>query len=92
MARDTARRDGRDVRGTGERFDPGRLRGRARPAPDPVIPFGKHRGQRCSWIPARYLDWLIGQDWLRPGLRARIEAHLQTRADWKRIPTCEEED
>jgi len=60
-------------------------------APDPVIPFGRWRGRRCSQIPATYLDWLIGQDWLRPGLRLRIEAHLATRADWKRIPTHDED-
>ena len=51
--------------------------------PDPVMPFGQYRGQRCSRIDdVKYLDWLIGQDWLGEILRQQIEEHLGGRADW----------
>lgn len=53
--------------------------------PDPVIPFGKHEGKYASDIDVRYLDWLIGQDWLKSELKEQILSHLQTRAEWKRI-------
>lgn len=55
------------------------------PMPDPVIPFGKFKGQPCSEIPVNYLDWLIGQDWLSKGLARDICEHLTTRADWKNM-------
>ena len=53
--------------------------------PDPVIPFGKHKGNYASSIDVEYLDWLIGQDWLKPQLENEILAHLKTRAEWKRL-------
>jgi uncharacterized protein (DUF3820 family) len=49
---------------------------------DPVIPFGKHKGKYASDIDVKYLDWLIGEDWLRPELKQQIEAHLRTRPEW----------
>lgn len=52
---------------------------------DPVMPFGKHKGSNASDIPVEYLDWLIGQEWLRPAFKAQLEAHLATRPDWKRM-------
>lgn len=52
---------------------------------DPIIPFGKHKGLHCSDIDVSYLDWLIGQDWLRPELKEQIEAHLETRPEWDRM-------
>ena len=52
---------------------------------DPIIPFGKHKGELCSDIPVDYLDWLIGQDWLKPQLKAEIEAHLESRTEWRRM-------
>jgi hypothetical protein len=33
----------------------------------------------------KYLDWLIGQDWVRPELEKEILAHLKTRDEWKRM-------
>ena len=54
-------------------------------APDPVIPFGKHKGNCASDCPVEYLDWLIGQDWLFADLKENILAHLETRAEWKRM-------
>jgi len=53
--------------------------------PDPVIPFSTHRGKYARQCPVGYLDWLIGQDWLRPQLKCEIEAHLETRAEWHRL-------
>ena len=53
--------------------------------PDPIMPFGKHKGKCASDCPVEYLDWLIGQDWLGPELKADIEAHLETRAEWHRL-------
>ena len=50
---------------------------------DPVIPFGKHSGKCASQIEVEYLDWLIGQDWLHDNLRDEIEAHLQSRQEWR---------
>ena len=28
------------------------------------IPFGKHQGTKLDQLPASYLDWLVGQDWI----------------------------
>ena len=53
--------------------------------PDPIIPFGKHRGKYASQVAVECLDWLIGQDWLKPELEKEIYAHLQTRSEWKRM-------
>lgn len=30
---------------------------------DPM-PFGKYKGEDMSEVPAKYLDWLHGQDWI----------------------------
>ena len=54
-------------------------------APDPVLPFGKHRGKYAHQVDVEYLDWLIGQDWLGAKLKDDIEAHLRTRAEWRRM-------
>ena len=54
-------------------------------ARDPIIPFGKHRGKYASDIPAEYLDWLIGQEWLKPELEQEIFQHLRARAAWHRL-------
>ena len=53
--------------------------------PDPIIPFGKHKGNYASDIDVKYLDWLIGQEWLNPKLENEILAHLKTRDEWKRM-------
>ncbi len=57
----------------------------AEPTPDPVLPFGKHNGKYASQCPVDYLDWLIGRDWLKQPLKGQIEAHLETRAEWRRM-------
>ena len=28
------------------------------------MPFGKYKGQEIGSVPASYLDWLAGQDWI----------------------------
>jgi uncharacterized protein (DUF3820 family) len=56
---------------------------------DPILPFGKFRGLPASECPVKYLDWLIGQAFMKEQrnkeLLAQIEAHLQSRADWRRM-------
>ena len=52
---------------------------------DPIIPFGKHKGKYASQVDVQYLDWLIGQDWLKPEFEAEILAHLKTREEWQRM-------
>jgi len=29
------------------------------------MPFGKHKGVDMDQVPATYLDWLHGQDWIK---------------------------
>ena len=53
--------------------------------PDPIIPFGKHKGKAVSECPTAYLDWLLGQDWLFDDLREAIKSDLEGRADWHRM-------
>lgn len=57
----------------------------AMPTSDPILPFGKHKGQKVSDVPVEYLDWLIGQSWLNADLRELIEAHLKDRPEWHRL-------
>ena len=30
-----------------------------------LFPFGKHKGIKMEKVPATYLDWLMGQDWIK---------------------------
>jgi uncharacterized protein (DUF3820 family) len=53
--------------------------------PNPTLPFGKHKGEKCGDVPVGYLDWLIGQDWLKPDLKEQIEQHLKGRPEWHRL-------
>lgn len=46
------------------------------------LPFGKYKTCQLSEIPTDYLDWLIGQDWLKSELTQQITDHLNTRSDW----------
>jgi uncharacterized protein (DUF3820 family) len=46
-----------------------------------VLPFGKHQGRELDVIGAtddglRYLDWLVGQDWLKDNVRRAIKCYL----------------
>jgi len=42
------------------------------------MPFGKFKGKMMQDVPATYLDWLIGQDFVNnwPDVKAYIEANL----------------
>lgn len=54
--------------------------------PNPVIPFGKYKGNYASDIPVEYLDWLIGQDWFVDKfaeLCEEVTLHLKNRPDWQ---------
>lgn len=48
---------------------------------DVRLPFGKHKGKTLDAIAEtddglKYLDWLVGQDWLKGDLRNCVEAYL----------------
>jgi hypothetical protein len=48
-----------------------------------IITFGKFKGKRIDEIGSRndglkYLDWLVGQDWLNSGTREAIKTYLGT--------------
>jgi uncharacterized protein (DUF3820 family) len=45
---------------------------------DPM-PFGTHRGLLMKDVPAKYLDWAIGQPWIDdfPSVKAYILANLE---------------
>jgi len=44
--------------------------------------FGKYKGRAISECPTNYLDWLIGQKWLRTDLKEEIEEYLNGCAEW----------
>lgn len=56
------------------------------------VPFGKHKGVPFADVPVEYLDWLIGQTWLRDDLKEDITAHLRTRADWEGLSDDDDTD
>ena len=39
------------------------------------MPFGEHKGKLMKHVPASYLDWLDGQDWISkwPQVKAYID-------------------
>jgi hypothetical protein len=46
-----------------------------------TMPLGKHKGSTLARIGAnesglRYLDWLIGQEWVNGSLRSSLETYL----------------
>ena len=45
------------------------------------MPFGKHKGQLLSEIPADYLEWLLSLDHIRNPLRGVVEQELELRAE-----------
>lgn len=45
------------------------------------MPFGKHEGESLDDIPLKYLDWLIGEDFMKekfPNIKDIIEIYLTT--------------
>lgn len=49
---------------------------------DFVMPLGKHKGERLARIGSnaeglKYLDWLIGQDWVNGRLKDALGAFLR---------------
>ena len=49
------------------------------------IPFGKYKDRAISECPIEYLDWLIGQDWLRDDLKEDIQDYLESCPEWQRM-------
>jgi uncharacterized protein (DUF3820 family) len=54
-------------------------------AADVVMPFGKYKGRDLDDIAGsdeglRYIDWLVGEDWLSGRLREAVEAYLSDPA------------
>jgi hypothetical protein len=49
---------------------------------DPM-PFGAHKGKPMEDVPASYLDWLMGQDWIDkwPQVVGYVENRRQTADD-----------
>ena len=45
-----------------------------------VIPFGEHKGERLDEVPLKYLDWLLGQDWVFDDLKRKIRKYLEDPA------------
>ena len=45
----------------------------------PVIPFGKHRGQRASKVPATYITWILNSKAGDEKFRERLRRWAQTR-------------
>jgi uncharacterized protein (DUF3820 family) len=46
-----------------------------------VMPFGKHEGKTLARIGSNkegllYLDWLVGQTWVKDGLKNALEGYL----------------
>jgi hypothetical protein len=39
-----------------------------------ILKFGKFKGQSITQVPKDYLWYLLGQDWLRSGMRVAIQA------------------
>jgi len=52
---------------------------------DPIMPFGKYKGERISEISTDYLDWVIGQIWLEKSICHAIKRNLEARSDWRAI-------
>jgi len=51
---------------------------------DPIIPFGKHKGNYASSIDVCYLNWLVGEKWFCEKfaeLKLQIEEHLKNRQE-----------
>jgi hypothetical protein len=44
---------------------------------DDPMPFGKYKGEPIGEVPAEYLDWLHGQEWLAswPRVKKYIESN-----------------
>ncbi len=43
---------------------------------DFTMPFGKYTGIKLEEIPLKYLDWLIGQDWLKDPVKMCVEEYM----------------
>lgn len=41
------------------------------------LTFGKHKGETLDEVPLKYLDWLLGQEWLFDDARKAISAYLK---------------
>lgn len=51
-----------------------------------VMPYGKHKGVRWEQVPQSYLAWLVEQQFPEPALKARAQAELEVRKEYKLQP------
>ncbi len=49
------------------------------------LTFGKHKGEELDKVPLKYLDWLIGQDWLFADARKAISAYLNSPSNTRAL-------
>lgn len=66
------------------------VRGGGQLTDDSPMPFGKHKGEALSTVPASYFLWMLGQAWINewPDLHAYIVAReddLNERADQEQL-------
>lgn len=40
------------------------------------LPFGKYKDKTFDETPLDYLDWLVGQNWLKPNFKEALGAYL----------------
>lgn len=59
-----------------------------------VMPWGKHKGQKLSELPASYLLWLFEQTWIRDwhGLYLYLKKNEDLLMDEKRKDQLDDDD
>jgi hypothetical protein len=62
-----------------------------------VVPFGKHKGKTIARIGSNdegliYLDWLIGQPWLKEPLKSHLRRYLTHPSIARTLDVAIEED
>lgn len=50
---------------------------------DPILPFGRHMGQRANTVDVYYLDWMLGI--ADEPFKTVLQDHLEGRPDWQNL-------